>query len=282
MDQREKGRRFRQLHESGLFVMPNAWSPGSARWLARAAFEALGTTSAGIAFEHGYRDSDPRFGRDRALECARAIVAAVDIPVSADLEAGYGSTAKEVAETFRLSVEAGLVGGSIEDISAYPETGNPPLFAAEAAAERVRAAREAIDATGMPYVLTARSECYLVRHPQPFEEALRRIRLYREAGADCVYVPGMKDSDEIARLVRESGAPVNQLMGMAGIGLSLDELARLGVRRVSTGGSIARACFATIDAVAAEIRTRGTFGYTAGAVPQAALDEFFRDAGPPG
>jgi 2-methylisocitrate lyase-like PEP mutase family enzyme len=276
MRQEEKGRRFRALHESGIFLMPNAWDAGSARWLAREGFAALGTTSAGIAFALGRRDSDPRIGRDRMLDEIAQIVAAVDLPVSADLEAGYGRSEAAVAETFRLSIEIGLAGGSIEDIAEYPDTGAPPLFSAEEAARRVAVARSAIDATGAPYVLTARTECYLVGHPEPFQEALRRIPLYREAGADCLYVPGMRAPEEIAALVRSTGVPVNQLMGMAGIGLAMDELARLGVRRVSTGGSIARACFATISEVAREMREGGTFGYTARAVPQAVLDDFFR------
>ena len=278
MRQHELGRRFQALHESGLFLMPNAWDAGSARWLAREGFAALGTTSAGIAFAMGRRDSDPRIGRERMLGAIAAIVDAVDLPVSADLEAGYGRTDAELAETYRLSVEIGLAGGSIEDIAEYPDDGTkPPLFAPEEAARRVRVARAAIDATGAPYVLTARTECYLVGHPRPFEEAMARIPLLRAAGADCLYVPGMRNPDEIAALVQAAGVPVNQLMGIAGIGLAVPELARLGVRRISTGGSIARACFATISEVAREIRDDGSFRYAAAAVPHATLDGYFGD-----
>jgi len=276
MGQAEKGRRFQALHESGIFLMPNAWDPGSARWLEREGFDALGTTSAGIAFSLGRRDSDKRIGRDVALAAIANIVAATSLPVSADLEAGYGRSEAELAETYRLSVEIGLAGGSIEDVAEYPDEGDPPLYSAEEAARRVRVAREALEKTRAPFVLTARSEVYLVKHPRPFEEAMRRIPLFRAAGADCLYVPGMRDKDEIAQLVRAAGAPVNQLMGMAGIGLTMAELGRLGVRRVSTGGSIARACFATVSEVAREIRDAGTFDYTKRAVPQAVLDDAFR------
>lgn len=270
-----KARAFRDLHWGpGCFVMPNAWDAGSARLLAAAGgggFPALATTSAGIAFARGLPDYEDRVPRAVMLEASAAIAAAVELPVSGDLEAGYGATADEVAETMGLAIAAGLAGGSLED---HLAGGAHALYEIEAAAERVAAARSAIDASGLAFVLTARAECYLTGHPEPFAEAVRRLNRYREAGADCLYAPGLKSAEEIGRLVREVDGPLNVVMGLAGAPLGVAELAALGVKRVSVGGSLARASYAALRRAAAEIAEAGTFGYAAEAIPDAEMNAF--------
>lgn len=267
-----KARAFRQLHGSGTFIMPNAWDAGSARLLAAAGFQALGTTSAGVNFSHGRPDGARGMPPDVILADYAEIAAAVDLPVSGDLENGYGADPEAVAATIRRSVAGGMVGGSIED-----STGDPrrPLFETAAAVQRIRAAREAADGSGIPYTLTARAENYLVGHEEPFADAVHRVNLYREAGADCLFVPGVKDAQTIGRLVREVDGPVSVVMGLAGKPLTLQELADLGVRRISTGGSLARAALGALRAAARDMAEHGTFGYAAAAVPDAELNAFF-------
>jgi 2-methylisocitrate lyase-like PEP mutase family enzyme len=269
-----KAQRFRDLHlADGAFVMPNAWNPGSARVLAAAGFQAIGTTSAGVTFSMGLPEYEYRVPGEFMLEEFGRIAAAVDIPVNGDLEAGYGDSPEAVARTIRRSVELGMVGGGIED-----HTGDPDarLYEAEHAADRIRAAREAADASGIPYTLTARAECYLVGHPDPFAESVRRLNLYRAAGADCLYAPGTRDAETIAALVREVDGPVNVVMGLAGAAFSVDELAALGVKRISIGGSLARATFGVIHRAAREIAEAGTFGFAAEAMPEKDLSAIFR------
>jgi 2-methylisocitrate lyase-like PEP mutase family enzyme len=269
---REKARRFADLHQrADAFVMPNAWDAGSARLLADAGFPALATTSAGIAFARGLPDYEDRVPRPVMLEACGAIAAAVDLPVSGDLEAGYGATPDEVAETMRLAVECGLAGGSLED---HWTDGENELYDVEAAAERVAAARAAIDASGLAFVLTARAECYLVGHPDPFAESVRRLNRYREAGADCLYAPGQRAAEEIGRLVREVDGPVNVVMGLAGAALTVAELAALGVKRISIGGSLARTSYAVVKRAASEIAGAGTFSYAADAIPDSEMNAF--------
>ena len=271
-DLRDKAQAFDDLHRGpGCFVMPNAWDAGSARLLAAAGFAALGTTSAGIAFSRGLPDYEDRIPRAVMLEACAGIAAAVDLPVSGDLEAGYGATPEAVAETMRLAIEAGLAGGSLED---HLVGGENALYDIEQAAERVAAARAAIDASGLPFVLTARAECYLTGHPDPFAESVRRLNRYREAGADCLYAPGLKTAEEIGRLVREVDGPVNVVMGLAGAALTVNELAALGVKRVSVGGSLARASLAVVKAAADEMAGPGTFTFAAGAIPNGELNAF--------
>jgi len=273
-----KARRFRDLHrQAGTFVMPNAWDAGSARLLAAAGFPALATTSAGIAFARGLPDYADRVPRAVMLEASAALAAAVEVPVSGDLEAGYGATPEEVAETMRLAIAAGLAGGNLED---HLVGGANELYDMEAAAERVAAARDAIDASGLPFVLTARAECYLVGHPDPFAESVRRLNRYREAGADCLYAPGQRTAEEIGRLVREVDGPVNVVMGLAGAAFTVGELADLGVKRISVGGSLARASYAVVRAAAAEMAGPGTFTFAADAIPDREMNAFM--AGRPG
>jgi 2-methylisocitrate lyase-like PEP mutase family enzyme len=270
-----KAARFRALHESGTFLMPNAWNAGTARLFADLGFEAIATTSAGTNFSNGHGDYDYAVPRAEMLAEYGRIAAAVDLPVSGDLENGYGDTPEEVAETIRQSIAHGMVGGGIED-----HTGDPaaPLYEVELAVERIRAAREAADASGLSYTLTARAETYLVGHADPFAEAVRRVNRYREAGADCLFVPGVRDAQTIATLVREVDGPVNVVMGLAGAALSVTELAELGVRRVSIGGSLARAVFAFVRKAALEMRDQGTFGYAGDQMPEPELNALMRRA----
>jgi 2-methylisocitrate lyase-like PEP mutase family enzyme len=268
-----KARAFKELHRRpDIFLMPNAWNAGSARLLAAAGFAAIGTTSAGIAYSLGRPDYEGRVGRGEMMEEVGRIADAVELPVSADLEAGYGPDPEDVAETVRQAVAAGAVGGSIEDCTGDPDA---PLLDPALAAERIRAARTAADASDIAFTLTGRAECYLVDHPEPFAESVRRANLYRTAGADCLYVPGVRDAGAIAALVREIDGPLNVVVGLAGEPLSLAQLQDLGVRRVSIGGSLARATFATIRRAAEEMARAGTFGFSREAIPDAEISAFF-------
>jgi 2-methylisocitrate lyase-like PEP mutase family enzyme len=271
--QAHKGALFRGLHEAeGIFVMPNAWNAGSACLLESAGFPAIGTTSAGIAFCLGLPDYEGALSRDSALEETRRIATAVDVPVSADAENGYGHEPLEVAESIRLFANAGAVGASIEDFAA---SFGDSLYPRSHAVERIRAAKEASESLDFPFTLTARAECYLVNHPDPFKESVIRANLYREAGADCLFVPGVKDPETIAALVREIDGPVNVVMGLAGNPLALAELEALGVKRVSIGGSLTRATFGLIRRAAAEMREAGTFKFAEEQVPDEELCRFF-------
>jgi 2-methylisocitrate lyase-like PEP mutase family enzyme len=271
-DRREQARRFKHLHDGpGIFVMPNAWDAGSARLLTQLGFPALGTTSAGLAFSRARPDAEGQLSRAEVLDNLRAIVAATDLPVSADLEAGYGEDAEEIAATFAAVVAAGAAGGSIEDATADPRH---PLRDSDVAVERVRAAREAIDATGATFTLTARAECFLVGHPDPLAESIRRLRRYREAGADCLYAPGVREKAQIRTLVQEVGGSLNVLVGAPG--LSVAELAELGVRRISVGSALTRVALGAMLQAAREIAASGTFDGLAGAMPHAMLNDAFR------
>ncbi len=271
--QAQKGKVFRDLHTSDdIFVMPNGWNAGSACMLEAAGFPAIGTTSAGIAFCLGLPDYEGALSRDAALEETRRIASAVDIPVSADGENGYGHAPGEVAETIRLFAEAGAVGASIEDFAAsFGET----LYDRALAVERIEAAREAADSLDFPFTLTARAECYLMGHPDPFAESVARANLYREAGADCLFVPGVKNADTIAPLCHEVHGPINVVVGLVGNPLSVSELKVLGVKRISIGGSLARTTFGVIRQAAEEIRDQGTFGFAQTQVPDDELCQFF-------
>ncbi len=269
-----KGQAFKDLHSAdGIFVMPNAWNAGSALMLQAAGFPAVGTSSAGIAFGLGLPDYEGVLTRQAALEETARIAGALRIPVSMDAENGYGHTPEEVAETIRLAAEAGVAGASIEDYAAAYGTGD--LYDRALSAERIEAAAAAAAALQFPFTLTARAECYLMGHPNPFEESVTRVNLYREAGADCLYVPGVKDPETIGRLVKEVDGPVNVVMGLAGSPMSVSQLEDLGVKRVSIGGSLARATFGLIRRAAEEMRDRGTFTYSEGQVPNGELCRFF-------
>ncbi len=271
--QARKGSAFKALHEAGdIFVMPNAWNAGSACILEAAGFSAVGTTSAGIAFNLGLPDYVGELTRDTALEETSRICDAIDIPVSADAENGYGHEPGKVAETIRKVAEAGAVGANIEDYSASYGKG---LYNLDLSIERIRAARTAADALDFTFTLTARAECYLVDHPNPFEESVNRANAYREAGADCLFVPGISDLETIALLVREVDGPINVVMGLSGKPMSVKQLADQGVTRVSIGGSLARAALGLVRRSAEEIHQHGTFNYAQLQIPDSELCDFF-------
>jgi 2-methylisocitrate lyase-like PEP mutase family enzyme len=272
-EQYSKGQIFKQLHQTDeLFVMPNAWNAGSARMLAAEGFKAIGTTSAGIAFGLGIPDYEGLLSRDDALDEARRIVGRINIPVSVDAENGYGHDPETVAETIRLVAKTGAVGANIED---YATTNQSNLYDFELAVERIKAARAAADSLDIPFTLTARAECYLIGHPDPFTESVKRANAYREVGADCLFVPGIKDVRTIAAMVKEIDGPINVVMGLVGEPISVKQLADLGVRRVSIGGSLARATFGMIRKAAKEIQQQGSFEYAKQQIPDSELCEFF-------
>lgn len=262
--------RFRQLHESGCFLMPNPWDVGSACWLQQLGFPALASTSAGLAFSRGLPDG--RVPLDGVLAHLEALVAATDVPLNADFEAGYAADAAGVAESVRRCVATGVAGLSIEDATGDRAR---PLHDLDEALDRLRAARRAIDAAGGGVVLTARAECFLVGHPDPLREALRRLEAYAAAGADCLYAPGLRTPEQVAAVVKAvAPRPVNVLA--SGGTFTLAGLEGLGVRRVSVGGGLARAAWAGLQRAAEELR-QGTFQAVAAATPHAALDAFFRE-----
>lgn len=237
---------FLTRHQQGPMIrMPNAWDKGTAKIMQDAGAEALGTTSAGILYAQGMPDYEGALSRDDCLRYAEDICSAVAIPVSIDSEDGYGDTPEEVAETFRMMIQAGAMGGSIED---HPRVAGRDLISAEETSDRVRAAREAIESSGVPFVLTARAECFLVGHPNRLEESIRRIQMYEAAGAHCVYVPGLRKKQDIQAVLDAVTCPVNVLVGIKTFDLSLDDLEEMGVRRISVGGSIACAALGLVRA----------------------------------
>lgn len=267
----EKCRSFRALHARGCFVLPNPWDVGTARWLAHLGFRALATTSAGFAFSRGLPDA--ALPLPLALEHLRELAAATDLPVNADFQSGYGRDPGEVGRSVRRCLETGVAGLSIEDASGDPRE---PLFALAAAVERVRAARAAIDAAGSGAVLTGRSEGFIVGRPD-LDETIRRLRAYADAGADCLYAPGLRGGDEISAVVAAlAPRPVNVLVA-SDAGLTVAELAALGVRRVSVGSALARAAWTGFVRAAAAIAGEGSFAGFAGLTPFAALEAFFRE-----
>jgi methylisocitrate lyase len=248
----EKVEAFHRLHEAGCFVIPNPWDVGSARALQRLGFKALATTSAGHAWTLGRADNEVRL--DEALEHLRSIAGAVGVPVNADFEGGFADDPEQVAAHVRLAVGTGIAGLSIED-----STGNSdePLYPFELAVERVRAARQAIDESGTEIVLTGRSEGFVVGRPD-LEETIRRLQAYAEAGADCLYAPRLDTSEQVSAIVAAvSPKPVNMLASTPSI--TVAEAASLGVRRISTGGTLARTAWGGFLAAAQEIAADGTF-----------------------
>lgn len=236
----ERAERFRALHAAGCFALPNAWDAGSARIMAGLGFEAVATTSAGLAFMLGRRDGEAAISRAEALENARALVEAVDLPVSADLEDGFGPAPEEVAQTVAAAIGAGLCGCTIEDTTANPAA---PVHGFDAAVARVAAAVRAARAAPHPFVLTARAESFLHGRPD-LDDTLRRLVAFAEAGADCLYAPGLPDEAAIRAVVRAvAPRPVNVLIGPGTGAVPLARLAEWGVRRVSVGGAFARAAY---------------------------------------
>ncbi|MEO8025001.1 MAG: isocitrate lyase/phosphoenolpyruvate mutase family protein [Bryobacteraceae bacterium] len=265
---------FRRLHESGCFAIPNPWDIGTARYLQHLGFKALATTSSGFAFSRGLPDSDWEVTRDMALAHISEIVAATDLPVNADFESGYAHAPEDVAENVRRCEETGIAGLSIEDATGDKRQ---PLYDVKLAAERIRAARRAIDKAGADVLLTARAECFLTGHPSPLGESIGRLRAYADAGADVLYAPGLRTKDDIQRIVSAvAPKPVNVLMS-ANTGLQMADLAELGVRRVSVGSSLARAAWTGFIRTAKLIADEGSFAGFNELTPFAELNGFFRE-----
>ncbi len=262
---------FRKLHESGFFVIPNPWDVGTARMLRSLGFKALATTSSGLAFSRGLPDAAWAVPRDVALEHIRLLVNAVDLPVSADFESGYAHSPAEVAENVRLCVATGVAGLSIEDATGKHDE---PLYDLPLAIERIQAARQAIGSSGV--LLTARAECFLVDCPDPLRDAIDRLTAYAEAGADVLYAPGAGTAAEIEAIVKAvSPKPVNVLVS-SGKGLTLEEIAALGVRRVSTGSALARAAWSGFLSAARLMARENSMAGLNDAVPFSELNDFFR------
>src|SRR5688572_24469436 len=265
---------FRALHERGCFVIPNPWDVGSARYLQHLKFPALATTSAGFAFSQGLPDSGDEvvMSRDRNLGYIASITAAVDLPVSADFMSGYGLEPKDVAESVAQCVATGVAGLSIEDSTGDPTS---PLYELPIAIERVRAARQAIDRSGDDVLLTARAECYHVGHPDPFPETVRRLQAYAAAGADVLFAPGPQNPAEIKALVKAVAPKPLNLLVVRDIGLSVDDVAALGVRRISVGGALSLAAWTGFIRATETLRSKGSFAGLANLVPYAEINGLF-------
>ena len=265
---------FRDLHASGCFVIPNPWDPGTARYLAHLGFKALATTSSGFSFSRALPDMDWAVPRDVVLAHVADLVAATDLPVNADFESGYAHDPAGVGANVRLCVETGVAGLSIEDATGDPAK---PLYDLDHAVERIRAARAAIDGSGADVLLTGRAECFLVGHPEPLPESIRRLQAYAEAGADVLYAPGPRVPDDIKAVVEAvAPKPVNVLMS-SHTGLTVADLADLGVRRISVGSSLARAAWTGFIRAARGIAQEGSFIGFSDTVPFAEINGFFRE-----
>jgi 2-methylisocitrate lyase-like PEP mutase family enzyme len=265
---------FRALHTQGCFVLPNPWDTGSARYLEGLGFKALATTSSGFAWSHGRADC--AMSREVILAHLRELVDATDLPVNADFENGFAADAKGVAESVRLAIETGVAGLSIEDStgSAAGQAAEP-LFTIDVAVERLRAARRAIDASGADVMLIGRAENFFAGRPD-LDDTLARLKAYANAGADCLYAPGIKTREQIAAVVAVAGGkPVNLLVGGASE-LTMVDIAELGVRRVSVGGGMARAAWGGFLRAARTLADQGRFDGFADAAPGAELNAFFR------
>jgi 2-methylisocitrate lyase-like PEP mutase family enzyme len=271
LTQAEKGRAFRALHaRNGAFIIPNPWDIGTARLLVHLGFEALATTSMGYAFSVGQRDST--VDRDRMLRHVAEMASASELPISADLENGYGDAPETVAETIRLAAAAGVAGGSIEDAT---EREDEAIYDRTRAAERVRAAVEAARALPFVFTLTARAENYLHGRPD-LKDTISRLQAYQEAGADVLYAPGLTSKDDIAAVVNSVDRPVNVLMGLQGALVSLAELSEMGVKRVSVGSALCRAALGAFLRAAREMREQGTFTFANAAAKPSEISAIFK------
>jgi 2-methylisocitrate lyase-like PEP mutase family enzyme len=265
---------FKTLHQrTGIFVVPNPWDAGSARLLASIGFEALATTSGGFAFSLGKPDGEGAVSRKEALENASAIVSATSLPVSGDLENGYGDDPETCAETIVLAAKAGLVGGSIEDASGNPKN---PIYPFDLSVERIKAAVKAAGSLAFPFILTARAENLIHGNPD-LKDTIRRLEAFANAGADVLFAPGLRTREEIDIAVR-AVAPrhLNIVMGLNDMDLSLNELSDLGVKRVSLGTSLARAAYGAFYRAGEEILQKGSFVLAAEAMPYARVNSLFR------
>jgi 2-methylisocitrate lyase-like PEP mutase family enzyme len=269
MTREQKYKTFKALHErTGAFVIPNPWNAGTAKILAALGFEALATTSAGHAFSIGQEDSAANLTREGILANAEEIVEATDLPVSADLQDGFGPSPETCSETIRLASSIGLAGGSIEDATGDP---SDPIYDFQLAVERVEAAAET--AQTHQFLLTARAENFLHGRPN-LDDTIRRLRSFEEAGADVLYAPGLPSLEAIREVCASVSKPVNVLMGLKGATFSVEELAAAGVKRISVGGSFARAALGAFVRAAREVKEKGTFTYASEAISHADVSAY--------
>ncbi len=265
---------FAKLHESGCFVIPNPWDVGTARFLRHLGFRALATTSAGFQFSRGQADNVWGLPLDVVLKHIKEIVSATGLPVNADFQSGYAHEPEGVAANVKLCVDTGVAGLSIEDATG---DNNQPLYEISQAVQRIKAARAAIDSTGAQVLLTARAESYLVGHPEPLEDVLSRLTAYADAGADVLFAPGPRTKEELHSIVRSvAPKPVNAIV-MANIGLNVEDLTEIGVRRVSVGSALSRTAWGSFISAAKEIAEKGSFEGLEGATSFAELETVFSD-----
>lgn len=272
--QQARAEAFKALHQRpGIFVIPNPWDAGSAKMLASQGFEALATTSAGLAFSIGKPDGLGAVTREETFANVQAIISATDLPVSADLENGYGDDPETCARTILMAARAGLVGGSIEDATGRPED---TIYPFELAVERVKAAVAAARSLPFHFTLTARAENLIYGHPD-LKDTIRRLEAFAEAGADVLFAPGLKTKDEITAVVKAvAPRPVNYVFGLTNPPFTLDELAGLGVKRVSLGSTLARVAYGGLLRAAQELRQKGTFNFASGTVSYAEINGLFK------
>jgi 2-methylisocitrate lyase-like PEP mutase family enzyme len=279
-DEIDARREFRRLHETGCFVMPNPWDVGSARYLQHLGFPAVATTSGGMAFARGLPDDGGAVPVDAVIDHCAEIVGGVSVPVNADFQSGYAGDPDGVAANVVRCAATGVAGLSIEDIDVSRASG--PLYPLDQAVERVQAARAALDHSASDVLLTARTEAYLMGVDEPQAVALERLPAFAAAGADVLYAPGAARPDDIAALVAAvAPRPVNVLVSAA-MGLSVADVAALGVRRISVGSALARKAWAGFVEAATELAERGSFGGLAGGTPHSELDDLFSRSGVPG
>jgi 2-methylisocitrate lyase-like PEP mutase family enzyme len=272
MSHRDKASVFKKLHDQpGCFVIPNPWDRGSARMLAKLGFKALATTSAGFDFSSGRQDGTSTF--EEVLVHCRHMVEATDLPVNADLENCYANTADDVGRTIRLAAETGLAGGSIEDASGDPDH---PIYEFSEAVERVEAAVEMARSLSHPFTLTVRAENFLHGRPD-MADTIKRLQAFQEAGADVLYAPGPKTAEDISSIVTSVDRPVNVIAGLPGMSLTVSELTKLGVKRVSIGSGLFRVAFGAALKSAQEIAENGTFSIADSAAPFSEINALFRD-----
>jgi 2-methylisocitrate lyase-like PEP mutase family enzyme len=273
--QAQKAAAFVALHQKGnCFVIPNPWDIGSAKLLEHLGFQALASTSAGFAFSQG--QSDLSIGLAAKLQHLNSLAAATELPISADLQNGFGHAPEAVARTILEAAKTGIVGGSIEDASGDKDK---PIYDLDLAVERIRGAADAARSLDVKFMLTARAENYLYGQAD-LKDTIRRLQAYQEAGADVLFAPGIQSKEDIRAIVQSIDRPLNVIMGLQGVPLTFDQLRELGVTRVSLGGSLARAAYGALCRAAAEIQSAGTFRYADDAMAGAALNAIF--AGPSG
>jgi 2-methylisocitrate lyase-like PEP mutase family enzyme len=265
----QKYKTFKALHErTGAFVIPNPWNAGTAKILTALGFEALATTSAGYAFSVGKEDSTATLTRDGILQNAKEIIDATPLPVSADLQDGFGPSPEACSETIRLASAIGLAGGSIEDATGDPSA---PIYDFQLAVERIEAAAET--AHTHQFLLTARAENFLHNRPN-LEDTIRRLQSFADAGADVLYAPGLTSLEAIREVCASVSKPVNVLMGLQCVTFSVEELAAAGVKRISIGGAFARAALGAFVRAAREVKDKGTFTFATGTISHAEVSSY--------